>query len=107
NIHDLAAHSTFEEASYLLLHGNLPTSEELAAFDRRLRSYRTLPAEVLRAISIVADSHPMDVLRTAVSALSAFDPDTEDGSREAVLRKSERLTAAVPTIVAAHERVRK
>jgi len=107
NIHDLAANSTFEEVSYLLLHGSLPTQEELGAFDKRLRGQRALPSEVLRTIGLVAKSHPMDVLRTAVSALSAFDPDTEDESTEALLRKSERLTASVPTIVAAHERIRK
>jgi 2-methylcitrate synthase len=105
SIHDLVEGS-FEEASYLLLHGDLPTSEELRGFDRRLRRQRALPEEVLKTVRIVADSHPMDVLRTAVSALSAHDPDTEDDSREAVLRKSERLTAQVPTIVAAHERIR-
>jgi citrate synthase len=49
----------------------------------------------------------MDVLRTAVSALAAFDPDTEDNSPEANLRKAIRLTAQTPTIVAAHERIRK
>jgi citrate synthase len=107
NIHDLAALSSFEETSYLLLHGSLPTSEELGAFDRRLRGQRGLPAAVLRTIEIVAAAHPMDVLRTAVSALSAFDTDTEDDSTEAILRKSERLTAAVPAIVAAHHRLRK
>jgi citrate synthase len=79
----------------------------LRAFDLRLRGQRGLPGEVVRAIGFVAKSHPMDALRTAVSALSAFDPDIEDGSKEAVLRKSERLTAVVPTIVAAHERIRK
>jgi citrate synthase len=106
NIHDLAAASNFEEVTYLLLYGALPTEEELGAFDRRLRQQRALPSEVQRTISLVAKSHPMDVLRTAVSALSAFDPDVGDDSRAAVLRKSERLTAVVPTIVAAHQRVR-
>lgn len=105
SIHDLVKGS-FEEASYLLLHGSLPTSEELGRFDRRMRRQRALPDEVLRVIRIVANSHPMDILRTAVSALSAYDPDTNDGSREALLRKSERLNAQVSTIVAAHERIR-
>src|SRR6185295_7687489 len=91
SIHDLAEHSSFEEATYLLLHGSLPTAEELGAMDKRLRNYRTLPAPVIETISIVKDAHPMDVLRTAVSALSAFDPDVNDESEPAVLRKSERL----------------
>jgi citrate synthase len=106
SIHDLADKSSFEEATYLLLHGDLPTSEELGAFDKRLRSQRALPAGVIDVIRIVKDAHPMDVLRTATSALSAFDPDAEDGSRDAVLRKSERLTAQIASIVATHHRVR-
>ncbi|HLF76289.1 MAG TPA: citrate/2-methylcitrate synthase [Dehalococcoidia bacterium] len=107
SIHDLAAHSSFEEVTYLLLHGSLPNRNQLAEFDSRLRSQRALPDTVIKTIRIVAKSHPMDVLRTAVSALSAFDPDTEDNSTVAVLRKSERLIATAPTIVAAHERIRK
>src|SRR3954466_12082153 len=75
SIHDLAEHSSFEEATYLLLHGTLPTSEELTAFDKGLRANRALPAPVVEVIRIVAKAHPMDVLRTAVSALAAFDPD--------------------------------
>lgn len=106
SIHDLAEHSSFEEATYLLLHGDLPTSEELGAMDKRLRNYRALPAPVIETIRIVKDAHPMDVLRTAVSALAAFDPDVNDESVPAVLRKSERLTAQVATIVAAHHRIR-
>src|SRR3954447_6105988 len=87
SIHDLAEHSSFEEATYLLLHGDLPTSEELNAFDKRLRANRSLPVPVVNVIRIVAKSHPMDVLRTAVSALAAFDADVNDESQAAVLRK--------------------
>jgi len=107
SIHDLAEHSSFEEATYLLLHGRLPRSDDLAAFDQRLRANRALPAEVIEVIRRVQGAHPMDVLRTVVSALSAFDPEVEDMSREANVRKSERLTAQVATAVAAHERIRK
>ncbi len=106
SIHDLAQNSNFEEVCYLLLHGALPTKAQLDAFLQRLSSQRVLPPEVIEVIRLVKDSHPMDVLRTATSALSAFDPDTEDNSREAILRKSERLTAQFPTIVAAHHRIR-
>ena len=106
SIHDLATQSTFEEVCYLLFFGALPTAEELKAFDARLRAQRDLPDEVVRVIELVKDAHPMDVLRTAVSALAAYDPDTEDTSHEASLRKSERLTAQVPTIVAYHHRLR-
>ena len=107
SIHDLAAKSTFEEVSYLLLYGTLPTAEELSAFDQRLRRQRALPPAVIEALRIVAKGHPMDVLRTGVSALAAFDPDTKDQSPAAVLRKSERLIAQVPTVVAAHDRLRR
>jgi citrate synthase len=107
SIHDLAEHSTFEEVCYLLIHGVLPNREELDAFERRLKRQRSLPPEVIEVIRLVKNSHPMDALRTAASALSAFDPDTDDNSRPANRRKSERLTAQFPTIVAAHDRIRK
>jgi citrate synthase len=107
NIYDLAEKSTFEEVCYLLWHGKLPTQKELDDLSRSLAENRALPPEVLQVIDLVKASHPMDVLRTAVSALSAFDPDTEDNSQEANLRKAVRLTAQTPTIVAAHERIRK
>jgi citrate synthase len=106
NIDDMARNSTFEETVYLLLYGKLPTAKELSDFDAQLRANRTLPREVLQVIEIVQASHPMDVLRTAVSALAAFDPDTADNSKEATLRKGIRLTAQAPTIVAAHDRIR-
>ena len=106
SIHDLAAHSTFEEACYLLLHGELPRREELAHFEAELRAARVLAPEVLRIIEILKAAHPMDVLRTAVSALAAFDPDVADNSPPAIVRKGVRLTSQVPMIVAAHEHIR-
>lgn len=106
SIHDLAQHSTFEETAYLLLHGALPTSTELSAFDAALKAARALPAPILDIIAAVKTAHPMDVLRTAVSALAAFDPDAGDNSREATLRKGVRLTSQVPMIVAAHHAIR-
>lgn len=106
SIHDLAEHSTFEETAYLLLFGELPTADELGEFDRRLRAARDLPSEVIEIIRSVREAHPMDVLRTAVSALSAFTPGADDKSPEAMLDHSIRLTAQVPVIVAAHHRIR-
>jgi citrate synthase len=106
SIHDLAEHSTFEETAWLLLRGELPTKAELADFDRELKAARELPAPILAIIRAITSAHPMDVLRTAVSALSAFDPQTSDNSREAVIRKGIRLTSQVPMIVAAHARLR-
>ncbi|MCZ6891327.1 MAG: citrate (Si)-synthase [Chloroflexi bacterium] len=107
SIHDLAEQSTFEEVSYLLLYGRLPTRAELEAFDAGLRAERAIPKEVVAIIDMVKASHPMDVLRTGVSALSAFDPEVRDNSIEATIRKGLRLTAKAPTIVATHERLRK
>jgi citrate synthase len=106
DIHDLAKYSNFEETVYLLMYAKLPTQSELDEFNKLLRANRSLPEEVLQIIDITKKSHPMDVLRTAVSALSAFDPEVGDNSTEATLRKGIRLTAQAPTIVAAHARIR-
>ncbi len=106
SIHDLAEHATFEETAYLLLQGKLPTRAELNGFDQRLKASRQLPAPVIDIVRAIQDAHPMDVLRTAVSALSAYDPDVSDNSPEATLRKGIRLTSQVPMIVGAHHRIR-
>ena len=106
DIHELAEQSTFEEVTYLLLQGSLPTRSELSAFDSQLRSDREIPDGVVDIIDKVKGGHPMDVLRTAVSALSAWDPEVKDNSPEAIIRKGLRLTAKAPTIVTTHERLR-
>jgi citrate synthase len=106
SIHDLAEHSTFEETAWLLLHGELPSRRQLAEFDGQLKAARELPAPVLDIVRTVKSAHPMDVLRTAASALAAFDPDSTDNSEAAVIRKGVRLTSQVPMIVAAHSRLR-
>ena len=106
DIHDLAEKSTFEETVYLMMHGQLPTQAELDEFDATLRACRTIPDGVVDVITSVRDAHPMDVLRTAVSALAAFEVEVGDVSHEATLRKGIRIAAQVPTIVAAHHRIR-
>ncbi len=106
NIHDLAEKSTFEEVAYLLLYGSLPTKDQLDEIDAALKSTRTIPEEVYRVIELTKDGHPMDVLRTAVSALSSFDPDVEDNSADGVRRKGLRLTSQAATIICAHYRMR-
>ena len=106
SIHDLAEKSTFEETAYLLLYGDLPSKEQLKKFDYDLKSSRTIPKEILDIIKLIKDSHPMDVLRTAISALSAFDLEVNDKSAEATIRKGIRLTAQVPTIVMSHNALR-
>ncbi len=106
NIHDLAAQSTLEEVVYLLIYGQLPTSEELSDLDRFLRDNRDLPEEIYALLGSMKSAAPMDVLRTAVSALGALDPEVNDNSLDAVRRKGLRLTAQAPTIVCAHNRIR-
>ena len=106
SIHDLAERSGFEETCHLLLKGELPTRSQLAEFTAELNSARSLPEAVYDVIRTVKGAHPMDVLRTGVSALAAFDPETADKSASATLRKGIRLTAQVPMIVAAHEQIR-
>lgn len=106
NIHDLAEKSTFEEVIYLLLYAALPKKDELANLDAVLRSSRDIPDEVIQVLRLVKDSHPMDALRTGISALAGFDPEVEDNSPEATIRKGLRLTAQGSNIVAAHHRIR-
>ena len=106
SIHDLAANSNFEETAYLLLHGELPTADQLTTFDDEMKAARRLPDPVYEVIRTLKDAHPMDALRTAVSALAAFDDDAADCSPVAVLRKGVRLTSQVPMIIGAHHRLR-
>lgn len=106
NINDLARFSTFEETTYLLLHGSLPTHSQLDELDATLKANRELPQEVQDIIRIYRNAHPMDVLRGAVSAMSLSDPDILDVSPQGALKKGIRLTSAVATMVAFHHRVR-
>lgn len=106
SIHDLAEHSSFEETCCLLLDGELPGRVALERFKAELVAARMLPAAVYEVIRLVASAHPMDVLRTAVSALSTFDAQTGDKSAAATRSKGIRLSAQVPMIVAAHEQIR-
>lgn len=108
DIDDLAAHSTFEEVIALLWYGALPTRKELAAHRKALARARRLPPRLLGLLkALPRRTIPMEVLRTGVSALSAFDPDERDNAREATLRKATRLAAQMPTLVAAWERLRR
>lgn len=106
DIHDLAEQATFEEVVHLMLEKRLPTQAELDAFSASLRQRREIPSEVAEIIERTKGGHPMDVLRTAVSALAAFEPDVDDVSHEATLSKGVTLTAQTPTIIAAHHRIR-
>ena len=106
DIFDLAKHATFEETCYLLWHGELPNREQLKRLDADLRMWRAVPDELLGALRRLARSGPMDALRTAVSALSIYDPEADDASPEANRRKAVRLTAQVATLTAAYGRLR-
>ena len=105
-IADLAANATFEEVAYLLLVGHKPSAAELRSFKLELVSMRGVEPEVLDVVGRIArqksgqpDAHPMSILRTGVSLLSHVDPECEDNSHEAELRKAKRLLAKIPTII--------
>ncbi|MGD0972627.1 MAG: citrate synthase [Candidatus Korobacteraceae bacterium] len=108
DIHDLADHSTFEEVTYLLWFGKLPTRTELQEFNLFLVRERKLDAQIISLIR-QAPKHalPMDVLRSIVSSLALFDPEERANDAGANLRKSIRLTSQLAMIVAAYDRIRK
>src|SRR2546423_13981458 len=94
DIHDLAAHSSFEETVFLLWHGRLPTRREAEETRTELARNRAVPPEVLRMMAeFPRTAVPMEVLRTAVSLLSMYDPDDANNSREASMRQATRLVA--------------
>lgn len=102
DMHDLVAHSTFEETIFLLFHLRLPSRQELERFDAALGNERALPPPALELLArLPRSSQPMALVRTMVSALGLFDPDGEDSSIDAARRKALRLTAQMATLVAA------
>lgn len=108
DIHELAEKSSFEETAYLLWNGKLPTAAELNDFNRRLAESRVLDpgiVELLRAFPRRAT--PMEVLRTAVSALSFYDDYEKENSHESNIVKSFHLTAQIAMVVAIYDRIRK
>ncbi len=108
DIHELAQKSTFEEITYLLWNGALPSAADLEAFQRHLAAARTLPDDVVAFLhSLPKTAAPMEVLRTAVSLLSIFDEDERSDTHEANMRKAFRLTAQIAMIVAYFDRIRK
>lgn len=106
-IEELADRATFEEVCHLLWKGELPTASELEELRGQLAAEYAVPGWILDLIrSAPRTAHPMAVLRTAVSALGLYDPEADDPSRAANLRKAIRLTAKLPTITAATARIR-
>src|SRR5437763_1970146 len=108
DIRDLARHSSFEEVVFLLLQGRLPNRAELESARAELAAARPLAPSVLKLLrSMPEHAPPMDVLRTAVSYMSGFDPERDDSTQAANMRKALRITAQLATIVATYERIRK
>lgn len=107
SIADLAEHSTFEETSYLLLHGELPTRAQLREFVKALGAERRIPPALVRILKgLPKETNPMDALRTGISFLGVNDPDSEKSDVAARLRIVHRIIAKAPTIVAAFHRIR-
>jgi 2-methylcitrate synthase len=108
DIHELAVHSTFEECTYLLWNGRLPNRDALREFEARLAQARQLDPRILDLLrSFPASASPMEVLRTAVSALSFYDADEKDNTHDANVRKAFNLTAQIAMLVAIYDRIRK
>ncbi len=103
---ELVENAGFDEVAFLLLHGELPNRFQLASFQRRVAAARGLPHPLLDLLRVLPPAvHPMDVVRTSVSVLAHYDPETEESTHEANLRKAERLTAQIPAAVAAQYRL--
>jgi citrate synthase len=108
NIHDLAKQATFEEVIFLLWNKRLPAASELSELENSLRAAYTVPAELISLIKqFPREADPIDVLRTAISALEFYDANARDISRETSVKTAIRLTAQFPTIVALGDRLRR
>jgi len=108
DIDDLARNSTFEETVFLLWNLRLPKQKELDAFTREIQAEYELPASILTMIAqLPTDAKPIHALRTLVSALSLFDPQADEQTPQANRRKSIRLLAKTPALIAAFDRHRK
>jgi citrate synthase len=108
DIHELADNSSFEETCYLLWFGRLPKRDELKDLQQKLAGERKLnPAIIDFLRRAPKNALPMDVLRTAVSALSFYDPEDRKNDHEANVHKAIRLTSQIAMIVAAYDRIRK
>lgn len=107
NIHDLAEHSTFEEVIYLLWNGEMPTRAQLDELTSRFRENYNPPAEVIEFMKgFPKEADSMDALRTAVSMLDFYDKEGQSTEREPALAASIKLTAQMPALVAAWDRIR-
>lgn len=104
---ELAEHSTFEEVAYLLWYGALPRQMEFKAFLSGFTGSMSLPVETVMILRMFPKAAtPMEVIRTAVSSLGHWDPDSGNTALDACLRKAQRLTLRIPLLIAAHQRLR-
>ena len=106
NIHTLAEHATFEEVIWLLWKGALPKQKQLEQLKSDLHANAAVPGPVTEFLKANAKAAPMDVLRTAVSMLSLYDPQARDMSTEANQQKATKLMAQTSTIVSSFGRLR-
>jgi len=107
DIVDLAEHSTFEEVAYLLWYGRLPGFVEFQAFLDGFTGCMKLPVETVMILRMFPHAAtPMEVLRTAVSSMGHWDPDSGNTRLDASLRKAQRLTERIPMIISSHQRLR-
>jgi len=108
SIDDLAGQSTFEEVLFLLHHIRLPSQRELDELTERMVEYRETAEFIAELMPTLAEqTSPMSMLRTAVSAASAYDPDGWDNSPDAMYRKAIRITSLIPTLIAYYDRHRR
>ena len=106
-IGELAGHVSFEDVTWLLWHGELPTAGQARELAARLGEAHALPAAVREMLErLPRDCHPLDALRTAVSLAASIDPDVRSNEREANLRKACRIMTLIPATVAAWQRIR-
>lgn len=107
SIHDLAKHSSYEETAYLLWHGKLPKENELEEFSADLAGRRRIPPEVIGPLTSLPDiTHPMVILRTAISYCGSLDENLHEINPEENLCKSKEILAMIPTIIAYAARLR-
>lgn len=107
SIDDLARNSSFEETSYLLIHGDLPTKPQLREFEKALAKERRIPPALVKILrGLPKTANPMDALRTGISFLGAIDPDADSTDPAVRLRVVYRIIAKTPTIVATFHRAR-
>jgi len=100
DIHDLAAHCEFEEVAYLLIHGHLPNNSELIAYKNKLKALRGLPLQVKLILeSLPAAAHPMDVLRSGVSALGCVLPEKDDHNPAGAADIADKLLASLGSML--------